>query len=110
MVLLQQRSAMTLFRYGVNTSRTTELSRHTHSFADDFTSADEFRTAQPRRLPKPSKARELLRLPESEETMAADPARAQKIVRDHVLWSIGAGLVPIPLMDVAAVTAIQNEM
>jgi len=31
------------------------------------------------------------------------------IVRSHVLWSMGAGLVPIPLLDIAAVTAIQID-
>lgn len=40
----------------------------------------------------------------------ADNARAESIVRKHVMWSIGAGLVPIPLMDIAAVTAIQLDM
>ena len=35
---------------------------------------------------------------------------AEKIVRSHVLWSLGAGLMPIPLFDIAAVTAIQIDM
>jgi uncharacterized protein (DUF697 family) len=35
---------------------------------------------------------------------------ADKIVRSHVLWSMGAGLVPIPLFDLAAVTAVQMDM
>ena len=35
---------------------------------------------------------------------------ADEIVRSHVLWSMGAGLMPIPLFDIAAVTAIQIDM
>lgn len=35
---------------------------------------------------------------------------ADKIVRSHVLWSIGGGLIPVPLFDMAAVTAIQMDM
>lgn len=36
--------------------------------------------------------------------------QAEKIIRSHVLWSMGGGLIPIPLVDFAAVTAIQMEM
>src|SRR5262245_20557133 len=36
--------------------------------------------------------------------------RADTIVQDHVLWSIGAGLVPLPILDIVAVTAIQLDM
>ena len=36
--------------------------------------------------------------------------KANKIVNDHVLWSMGGGLIPIPLADVAAVTALQTGM
>jgi len=32
------------------------------------------------------------------------------IVKWHVLWSMGAGLIPIPLVDFAAVTAVQVDM
>ena len=35
---------------------------------------------------------------------------ADGIIRSHVLWAIGGGLIPIPLVDFAAVTAIQLEM
>ncbi len=37
-------------------------------------------------------------------------SQAQSIIRSHVLWSMGGGLIPIPLVDFAAVTAIQLEM
>ncbi len=36
--------------------------------------------------------------------------KADKIVRQHVLWALGGGLVPIPLLDIVAVTAIQMDM
>ncbi len=36
------------------------------------------------------------------------PARG--IIHEHVVWAVGAGLVPIPLVDIAAVTAIQLDM
>ena len=36
--------------------------------------------------------------------------KADAIIRKHVLWSSGAGLIPIPLADVAAVTAVQVSM
>lgn len=32
------------------------------------------------------------------------------IVNEHVVWSIGAGLVPVPILDIAAVSAIQLDM
>lgn len=35
--------------------------------------------------------------------------KANKIVKDHVLCSMGAGLIPIPLVDIASVTAIQVD-
>lgn len=35
---------------------------------------------------------------------------AENIIRSHVLWAMGGGLIPLPLVDFAAVTAIQLEM
>ena len=35
---------------------------------------------------------------------------AEKIIKEHVLWSLGAGFVPVPLLDVLAVSAIQLDM
>jgi uncharacterized protein (DUF697 family) len=37
-------------------------------------------------------------------------ARANTVIKKHVLWSSGAGLIPIPLADLAAVTAVQVSM
>jgi len=36
--------------------------------------------------------------------------RADKIINQHILWAIGAGLMPIPLLDIAAVGGIQLDM
>jgi uncharacterized protein (DUF697 family) len=35
---------------------------------------------------------------------------ADSIIRSHVLWAMGAGLIPIPFVDITAVTAIQLDM
>ncbi len=35
---------------------------------------------------------------------------AQGIVKSHVIYSLGAGFVPIPLLDIAAVSVVQLDM
>lgn len=48
-----------------------------------------------------------------EEKQKAKELRAEcadTLIRKHVLWSSGAGLIPIPLADVAAVTGVQVNM
>jgi len=35
---------------------------------------------------------------------------AERITREHVLWACGAGLLPIPLADFVAVTAVQLDL
>jgi uncharacterized protein (DUF697 family) len=40
----------------------------------------------------------------------ADQARVDRIIQEHVLWAIGAGLVPLPVLDIVAVTAVQLDM
>lgn len=42
--------------------------------------------------------------------MGTRDERARKVVVEHVFWSVGGGLLPIPLLDIAAVTAIQLDM
>jgi uncharacterized protein (DUF697 family) len=37
-------------------------------------------------------------------------ASAEKIVRDHIPFAVGAGLLPIPGVDLAAITALQLKM
>ena len=36
--------------------------------------------------------------------------KADEIITGHVVWSLGAGLMPVPLFDIAAVTAVQMDM
>ena len=42
--------------------------------------------------------------------MSTKREQADAIVKKHVLYSIGGGLIPIPLADLAAVTALQVSM
>ena len=36
--------------------------------------------------------------------------RADRIIHSHTLWSMGAGMIPIPMFDILAVSAIQVDM
>lgn len=36
--------------------------------------------------------------------------RAERVVRTHVLWSMGAGFIPFPVADFLAVAAVQLDM
>jgi uncharacterized protein (DUF697 family) len=36
--------------------------------------------------------------------------QAEKIIKGHIMWAMGSGLMPIPLLDLAAVTAVQMDM
>lgn len=51
---------------------------------------------------------EVIEVSEVSKTRGCQTA-LDRIIRDHVLWSMGAGLIPIPLFDIAAVTAIQMD-
>ncbi len=51
---------------------------------------------------------ELVEVAEVIETRGSQAA-LDRIIRGHVLWSMGAGLIPIPLFDIAAVSAIQMD-
>ena len=35
---------------------------------------------------------------------------AEQVIKQHVIWSVGAGLVPVPIVDFVAVTAIQVDL
>lgn len=37
-------------------------------------------------------------------------AKCEKIIRNHIIWSMGAGLIPIPVADFFAVSAVQLDM
>jgi uncharacterized protein (DUF697 family) len=40
----------------------------------------------------------------------SDEQQADKVIGSHVVWALGGGLIPMPLFDIAAVTAIQMDM
>lgn len=42
--------------------------------------------------------------------MADRRQEADKIIKRHVIWAAGAGLMPVPLVDLAAVTTVQLGM
>jgi uncharacterized protein (DUF697 family) len=42
--------------------------------------------------------------------MSAKSEQANEIIRNHTVWAMGAGAVPLPIIDVAAVTMIQLDM
>jgi uncharacterized protein (DUF697 family) len=44
------------------------------------------------------------------ETPPSRSAQAHKIIRRDVLWALGAGAVPIPIVDIAAVTAVEIKL
>ena len=50
--------------------------------------------------------------PSTDETTWKKEAHneADRILRRHVAWAAGGGLIPVPFVDVAAVTAIQIDM
>ena len=35
---------------------------------------------------------------------------SESIIKRHMYWSVSAGLIPFPLLDIAAVTAVQTDM
>jgi uncharacterized protein (DUF697 family) len=40
----------------------------------------------------------------------ADSSNSTAVIKQHVIWAVGAGLVPVPLIDFVAVTAIQVDL
>lgn len=43
-------------------------------------------------------------------TSLEDQLVAEKIVQKYVWWSLGAGLIPVPYLDFAAISAVQVKM
>lgn len=40
----------------------------------------------------------------------SDAAAAEQVIKQHVIWACGAGLVPVPIVDFVAVSAIQVDL
>lgn len=45
-----------------------------------------------------------------ENSLSTKPEEAGKIIRRNIYWSLGAGIVPIPLFDLMAITGVQIKM
>ncbi|MCP3957618.1 MAG: DUF697 domain-containing protein [bacterium] len=45
-----------------------------------------------------------------EKKIKARRREAEEAIRSHVVWAVGAGLMPVPLFDLVAVTAIQMDL
>ena len=54
---------------------------------------------------------ELEIMPATTAIAPQDPrdAEASKIVQNHVIWALSAGMIPLPVADIAAVTAVQMD-
>lgn len=48
--------------------------------------------------------------PEVVNNHRAREVRAHEIIMDHVMWSAGTALIPVPFLDTVAVTAIELKM
>jgi uncharacterized protein (DUF697 family) len=52
--------------------------------------------------------------PASAQAAAIDPAarleKGRECIRHNVFWALGAGVVPIPILDIAAVMAVEMKM
>jgi len=48
--------------------------------------------------------------PGAEPSAPGKTGQAEKIIRDNVAWACAAGLIPVPLFDIAAITAAQLKL
>lgn len=46
----------------------------------------------------------------SEIDISSNEQKSLKVVKKYMLWSLGAGLIPVPLLDIATVTGVQMKM
>lgn len=44
------------------------------------------------------------------DTLATHDMNAKAIVKRYMLWSMGAGAIPVPVLDLATITAVQLKM
>jgi uncharacterized protein (DUF697 family) len=42
--------------------------------------------------------------------MMSKVVEADRVIKKHVIWALGAGLIPLPVVDFTAVTAVQMDM
>lgn len=46
----------------------------------------------------------------SRDLVSQRASQAKSIVNNHIVWAMGAGVIPVPVVDIAAVAAIQIDM
>lgn len=68
----------------------------------------------PDKANEPEPATPVIDFAEREEAEVLDPSarlqRAHSIVRRNMYWTMGAGVLPLPLFDIVAITGIQLNM
>lgn len=76
------------------------------------TSSSAQTTTPPARAAEPSapKAVDAAGRAETTETALSRVEQARRIVKRNAYWAVGAGLVPIPIADFVAMTAVQVKM
>ena len=48
---------------------------------------------------------------EAEPTVSLTPLqKSEKLTKEYVLWSVGGGMIPLPLVDIAAITVAQLRL
>src|ERR1700742_1641579 len=45
-----------------------------------------------------------------EQVLPTKEMQADKIVRENMLWATGGGLIPVPMIDMIAITAVELKM
>jgi uncharacterized protein (DUF697 family) len=45
-----------------------------------------------------------------EEVLASRTAKGRDVIHNNVLWALGAGVVPIPIVDVVAIMAVEVKL
>jgi uncharacterized protein (DUF697 family) len=45
-----------------------------------------------------------------EQPISTKEAQGDKIIRENMLWASGGGLIPVPLLDMVAITAVEVKM
>lgn len=49
-------------------------------------------------------------IPAPEVPVLSSKQQSESLIKDHVLWSVGCGIIPVPLVDLAGVTATQIHL
>jgi uncharacterized protein (DUF697 family) len=61
------------------------------------------RPAHTKEEPPPAPTRE-------EQPFPTKEMRGDRIIRENILWATGGGLIPVPILDIIAITAVEVKM